>query len=119
MQVDGAEEELPDELENACSDDGKTIKHSPLIGCHVALMTVRCRFQMTPTARPSSAPRPRPPSLCSQGEKHHSFCWTYFRKADSSPAMWSSYLLIISHHKFLVVTSRCYRDFKDIKIMSW
>lgn len=23
MQVDGAEEELPDELENACSDDGK------------------------------------------------------------------------------------------------
>lgn len=25
MQVDGVEEELPDELENACSDDGKRL----------------------------------------------------------------------------------------------
>lgn len=27
MQVDGVEEELPDELENACSDDGKMLKY--------------------------------------------------------------------------------------------
>lgn len=28
MQVDGVEEELPDELENACSDDGKMLKYT-------------------------------------------------------------------------------------------
>lgn len=29
MQVDGAEEELPDELENACSDDSKMLRDTP------------------------------------------------------------------------------------------
>ena len=28
MQVDGVEEELPDELENACSDDSKMLKYT-------------------------------------------------------------------------------------------
>lgn len=28
MQVDGVEEELPDEVENACSDDSKMIKYT-------------------------------------------------------------------------------------------
>lgn len=29
MQVDGAEEELPDELENVCSDDSKMLRDAP------------------------------------------------------------------------------------------
>ena len=28
MQVDGVEEELPDELENVCSDDGKKTQYN-------------------------------------------------------------------------------------------
>lgn len=28
MQVDGAEEELPDELEDICSDDGEVFRHT-------------------------------------------------------------------------------------------
>lgn len=28
MQVDGVEDELPDELENACSDDSKMLKYT-------------------------------------------------------------------------------------------
>lgn len=38
MQVDGVEEELPDEVENACSDDSKMIKYTHLdSSCSVCL----------------------------------------------------------------------------------
>lgn len=44
MQVDGVEEELPDELENACSDDGKILNytrhHTRAAFSHLALLVI-------------------------------------------------------------------------------
>ncbi len=42
MQVDGVEEELPDELENACSDDSKMLKHTGIRSeCKCKLITLK------------------------------------------------------------------------------
>lgn len=42
MQVDGAEEELPDELENVCSDDSKMLRDTP-----TERNPLSCRFALT------------------------------------------------------------------------
>lgn len=47
MQVDGAEEELPDELENACSDDSKTLQDTPTQRNLLGLTPHSCRFALT------------------------------------------------------------------------
>lgn len=48
MQVDGVEEELPDELENACSDDGKILKpkHSKYIILHQVALSQQVIFSV-------------------------------------------------------------------------
>lgn len=39
MQVDGFEEEVPGELENICSDDGKLFKHWDRLSCSLAFFS--------------------------------------------------------------------------------
>lgn len=53
MQVDGVEEELPDELENACSDDSKMLKYTHTRTSTHQLILLRlplpsCQFALTP-----------------------------------------------------------------------
>lgn len=62
MQVDGAEEELPDELEDICSDDGEVFIRTNFNDADSAVSSltvcVLCRPQMIQTAplwRPSSS----------------------------------------------------------------